>query len=792
MTAQDSADRQDLRWVWLASEVLLVATSVSTVLMLQRIFSDGSFVAPLMFTLIVGHGVLIAMRWFGFGTIMSALASFAGTAVAIIAIHYSASAAAAIIPTSATIEQFRLDMSQAQALFESTTTPVPPITGFLVVASLGLWVIAFAADWAAFRLFAPGQAMIPFIAVLIFVSLLGVDENRLGTTATALVCGVLFLLSHRSASRAAQGVWLDHGPGRGYLSLMTAGAILAVIAAVAGILGGPAVPGANEAPLVELGDESRDQNKPLEVISPLVQIQPRLIDQSDRVLFTVETNQRAYWRIAALDVFDGSLWRSQGQFRSADDALPVDYPSSAPVDTVVSTFDLGELNVVWAPAAYLPTRFENLSGGAGVNYESESATFIVDTNDQTVSDGLRYTVTSQIPNFTADSLRQLAAESTESVDARYLDLPADFSPLARQTAEGLTANLTSPYDKAIALQNYFRDNFTYDVDVAKGHDIERLEDFLTVQRGYCEQFAGTYAAMARSIGLPARVATGFTPGDPDPNNPNLYIVRGKHAHAWPEVFIAGAGWVAFEPTPGRGAPNATEYTGVPESQDSFDSNSDATEGAQSTPPEQAAAQLDAAPTPTPIPPDAAAQPPDASELDATNTEELPDGAGSNALRNAVIAIVLIAAWVFGIPALKRWRTQRRVERIGTDPRRRITLAWASIVDFLESQGQSPFEAETLQEYAERVQRELPKIHPAFGDLTDIAVEAAYRSALPKEEQAERADQLAQEIRRIIESDHPWPVRGVNELDPRPLIKISDPVADLADRLAAGAAAETPV
>ena len=779
---------QDLRWVWLASEVLLVATSVSTVFMLQRIFTDDTFVSPLLFTLIVGHGVLIAMRWFGFGTVTSALVSLVATGAAIVAIHYSASALAAVVPTSATIEQFRIDMTQAQELFQSTKAPVPAVTGFLVISSAGLWLIAFAADWAAFRLFAPGQALIPFISMLVFVSLLGVDEKRLATTATALVCGVLFLLAHRSAARAAHGVWLDHGPGRGYVSLMAAGGVVAVIAALAGVLGGPAVPGANDAPLVELGEESREQNRPLEVISPLVQIQPRLIDQSDQILFTVETNQRAYWRIAALDVFDGSLWRSQGQFRSANDDLPVDYPSSAPVDSITSTFDLGQLNVVWAPAAYLPTGFQNLSG-AGVNYESESATFIVDTNDQRTSDGLIYTVTSQIPRFTPDSLRQLAAESTQVADQRYLDLPDDYSPLARQVAEELTAGMTSPYDKALALQNYFRDNFTYDIDVAKGHDIQRLEDFLTVQRGYCEQFAGTYASMARAVGLPARVATGFTPGDPDPNNPNRYLVRGKHAHAWPEVFIAGAGWVAFEPTPGRGAPNASEYTGVPEAQDSFDSSSGEGEQAQDVP-EAAAEQANQAvpPTPTPVPPDAF-EPPPPTEAEQLEAEAAAEAANqSNALRNVLLVLAAIAAWAIGIPALKRWRLRRRVERVGTTPRRRITLAWAGTVDFLESQGQEPFDSETLQEYADRVQRDQPSVHPAFGDLTALAVEASYRSSPPTDEQADRAELLGREIVHTLVTAQPWPVRGAMELDPRPLIKVKDPVADLADRLAAGAGA----
>jgi transglutaminase-like putative cysteine protease len=763
-----------------------VATSIAAIMMLRRVFADGSFLAPLVFTIVVGHGVLIAMRWFGFGTAASALVSLGATGAAIVAIHYANTAIAAVVPTSTTIDQFRVDMEQAQTLFQTLQSPVPAVTGFLVVASIGLWLLAFAADWAAFRLFAPGQALVPFVAIIIFVSLLGTEDSRVASVGIVLVTGVLFLLAHRAAGRAAQGVWLDEGPGRGYFSLMVAGGIVAVISLLAGLLGGPAVPGANEAPLVELGDDTQERNRPLEVISPLVQIQPRLVDQSDQVLFTVQTNERAYWRIAALDVFDGALWRSQGQFRSADDELPVGYPSSAPVKIVDSTFDLGNLNVVWAPAAYLPTRFENFSG-SGVNYEAESATFIVDTNDQRVSDGLRYQVTSQIPRFTPAMLRELGAASTDTVDARYLDLPDDYSPLARQTAEQLTIGLEHDYDRALALQNYFRDNFTYDIDVAKGHDIERLEDFLTVQRGYCEQFAGTFASMARAIGLPARVATGFTWGDPDPTNPSRYLIKGKHAHAWPEVFISGAGWVPFEPTPGRGAPNATEYTGVPESQDSFDENQTAEEDDPGLALDETAAQAEVPfqPTPTPIPPEGQTQPEEqpatAEELSAAETEP-----PSNLVRNLVLVIALLALWLFGIPALKRWRERRRIERIGTDPRRRITLAWATVIDLLESHGLAPNEHETLLEFGDRAQRERPELHPAFGELGNLTVEAAYRSTLPAEAQADRAELLARQIKQKLDTNRPWPVRGASEIDPRPLVRVNDPIADLADRLASGA------
>jgi len=775
----------DLRWVWMASEALLVATSVAAIIMLQRVFADGSFLAPMVFTVIVGHGVLIAMRWFDFGTAASGLASLGATGAAIVAIHYSGTALAAIVPTGGTVDQFRVDLEQAQTLFQTLQAPVPAVTGFLVIASFAFWLLAFGADWAAFRLFSPGQALIPFVAIIIFVSLLGTEDRRVATTGAVLTTAVLFLLAHRAASRAAQGVWLDEGPGRGYVSLMAAGGLVALVSMLAGLLGGPAVPGADEAALVELGDESKEKNRPLEVISPLVQIQPRLVDQSNEVLFTVETNQRAYWRIAALDVFDGALWRSQGQFRSADDDLPVGYPSGAQVDSITSTFDLGNLNVVWAPAAYLPVGFENLSG-SGVNYEAESATFIVDTNDQQVSDGLVYRVTSQLPRFTPDGLRQLESTSTETVDSRYLDLPSDYSPLARQTAELVTMGMTTTYDKALALQNYFRDNFTYDIDVAKGHDIERLEDFLTVQRGYCEQFAGTYASMARAIGLPARVATGFTWGDEDPLSPGRYQVRGSHAHAWPEVFIAGAGWVPFEPTPGRGAPNASEYTGVPESQDSFDA---AQQQDESTPglafDSAAESEVPVEPTPTPAAPQESDTQVEPELLPAPEPTELA-GPPSNLLRNTLLALAAAALWIFGIPALKRWRASRRMVRIGTDTRRRITLAWAATADLLEAHQLAPHENETLLEYASRAQREQPDLHPAFGELTSLTVEAAYRSDLPSKAQADEAESLARRIKHQLDSSQPWPVRGAHEIDPRPLVRLSDPVADLADRLASGA------
>ncbi len=121
----------------------------------------------------------------------------------------------------------------------------------------------------------------------------------------------------------------------------------------------------------------------------------------------------------------------------------------------------------------------------------------------------------------------------------------------------ITAGASTRYDRAIALQNWFR-GFTYDLSFRAGHSQTAMQEFLARRRGYCEQFAGTYAAFARVVGLPSRVAVGFTQGEQ--RDDGRYYVQGKHAHAWPEIYFDGVGWVPFEPTPGRTNPAAVQYT----------------------------------------------------------------------------------------------------------------------------------------------------------------------------------------------------------------------------------------
>jgi hypothetical protein len=135
------------------------------------------------------------------------------------------------------------------------------------------------------------------------------------------------------------------------------------------------------------------------------------------------------------------------------------------------------------------------------------------------------------------------------VTDRYLQLPTDFSPRIQALASDITTDLTNPYDRAEAITNWLRANIEY-VPVVSFPEgtTDRLEYFLfESKQGFCNYYASAEVLMLRSVGIPARLAVGFAQGEPNMQN-TFYTVREKDAHAWPEVYFPGYGWIEFEPT----------------------------------------------------------------------------------------------------------------------------------------------------------------------------------------------------------------------------------------------------
>ena len=171
-----------------------------------------------------------------------------------------------------------------------------------------------------------------------------------------------------------------------------------------------------------------------------------------------------------------------------------------------------------------------------------------------VNEGEPYRLTSRVSLASPEELRAAGTEYPTWVLLRYTQLPGDFPQSVRDLAAGITTSAVSPYGRAKAIESHLR-AMNYDLEIdPPPFGADGVEHFLfTMERGYSEYFASAMAVMLRSVGVPARMVTGYSVGDKIPDK-DLFVVRDNHSHGWVEVFFPNYGWITFEPTPGRSLP----------------------------------------------------------------------------------------------------------------------------------------------------------------------------------------------------------------------------------------------
>jgi transglutaminase-like putative cysteine protease len=752
------------RSIIVGAEGALLAVTLAAVLGMSRLFDGGGWLGPLALNAVAAHVVMAAARRRGLSLPLVAVIAAVGAAVVVSWGSYWSTTVMGL-PTGATWTAMQDDLSQAWTLYQDVVAPAPVETGFVLASSVALWFIAYVADWAAFRLWVPFEATLPAGTLFLFTALLGAPRGRGWAVGLFALAVIGFLLVHRMARQDEGSHWVADRRVEGHRSLLIAGAGLGVVAVIAGSVLGPSLPGADSEGVID-PRSLREGEQARQTISPLVDIRSRLVDQSDVEVFRVRSPEPSYWRLTSLDRFDGRIWSSSGTFDDADGSLPEAIPTDVASETFEQTFSVKALAAIWLPSAYEPRSFESKSLHA--LYEEDSATLIVDRAVKS-SDGLVYSVTSASPRITAADLEGSAGAVPAEIRDRFLDLPGDFSPDVRQLATSLTEGAGSPYEAALALQNYLR-TFTYDLTVQSGHSDDVLQDFLfNTQRGYCEQFAGSFAAMARSIGLPARVAVGFTFGETDPADPTLYHVRGEHAHAWPEVFLAGAGWVSFEPTPGRGMPFAEDYTGVPVSQATTNDPGTATTAPPTT-----------APQTLPTLPDGSSEP-------RIRDDELDTGAGRGgtddggttssfpvrylvepARTAAPFVLGAVVAYLVLVPLALLLRRRRR-RRHALTPEARIAVAWSEAAEQAELVGYRADISDTLDERARRLADCLPEGEAvaAARQLSRQMELATYSAAGADDLAAELAEESGAVLVATARGAASRRTRALSWFDPRP-------------------------
>lgn len=273
-------------------------------------------------------------------------------------------------------------------------------------------------------------------------------------------------------------------------------------------------------------------------------------------------------RVAIASGYADGQWTTQPAVAQASQNLR-DAALVAPGIPVVDQQFSVEANALDAPHVAAPQPVVSANFGS-IGWAADSATddlYVRDRPDQ-------YAVTFREVGVTPAQLQQGIPNAPKVADAGELQASLAQDPSSAAVVDPLVAQVTeksaTAYDAAVAIQQWLRSGggFTYSLDLAapitdaSGATVtDPIVNFLATKQGYCVQFAAAMVMMARAKGIPARMAIGFLPGTQDND---VWTVRSADAHAWPELYFPGAGWLRFEPTPSVRTGSPPAYT-VPSS-----------------------------------------------------------------------------------------------------------------------------------------------------------------------------------------------------------------------------------
>lgn len=633
-------------------------------------------------------------------------------------------AVAGLLPGPDAFRQFTELLRQGTDDIGRYAIPAPATPGIELMLVAGVLVIGLVVDALAVTFRHAAPAGMPLLALYS----VGAGLTRDATDwlwFLAAAAGYLLLLLAEGRDRLIRwGRVFGEGTG-GNASAAPARTgrrigVLALGVAVAVPLALPAIDGGLLAPR-DRGKDGPGEGGTISAVNPAVSLRDSLNQPRNREVLRYRTSldapQGLYLRIVALDHFDGRTWRP-AERRITD--VPERLPAPAGLSPQVRT-DRVTTSVVASDTyaqTYLPLPFpaDSVRVGGQWRYEPEGRSLVGDHGQTTR--GLGYQVTSLLPRPTAEQLAR-APEPPERLRREYTEVPSSLPEVVARRAREVTAGAGTAYERAVRLQNWFAvsGGFQYDTEVRSGSGDDAIASFLEDKRGFCVHFSYSMAAMARTLGIPARVAVGFTPGSPQGDG--TMSVGSKDAHAWPELYFEGAGWTRFEPTPSRGAPPEYTVTRDPA-------------GAGAGDPGAPVPDHRGGPGPAPS---RAGEP--GSVPGRTGAVELSvDGSSSSGSAVVIWSATAGALLVLLLAAAPLWRVRVRARRLGggpEDPVARTLAAWRELTDSAWDYGIAPEASRTPRGSVERIARvgELDAAAAAAAGRVATAVEGAlYAPAAP--------------------------------------------------------------
>lgn len=446
----------------------------------------------------------------------------------------------------------------------------------------------------------------------------------------------------------------------------------------------------------------------------------RRSNETEALTLVTSASAPPYLRLATLSRFDGEIWRPD---RSDRNPVEQGFGARPWRDSIETVEHEVSIRVVGVSSSRLPVPYaaERISGlPRGWQAIPLNRTVVSATQDAVGSD---YTVQTATPAPTLEQIRATSAGGAELVAAPAQGLP----PLIGQLAREVTADAETDYDRLIALQDWFRSEFSYSLDapVEDGFDgtgADAVATFLEVRSGYCIHFAGAFALMTQSLDMPVRIVVGYLPGtstDQRRGDNRVYSVTSDKLHSWPEVYFRGVGWVPFEPTATLG--NPTDFVAEAGAGDGDDPNSPT-----------------ASPAPTASPSPSSTGGPDRSDEEA-------GASGDGTLRRLdPTPVVLVGAsilLVLLLPGLVR--ALRRMLRISRARRGDAMAAWREVADTLVDLRLPLLASETARVRA----RALAATRGADPEALRALVDAVERRSYA--ERAPDGEDLSAPLRRVI-------------------------------------------
>jgi transglutaminase-like putative cysteine protease len=660
--------------------------------------------------------------------------------------------------------------------------PVPELPPMMFLATAGIGLTALLTDFIAVRLESAALAGLPLL--LLFTEPFTLSVSRTGIGMVVAFClgtaGYLALLSSEGRDRIRE--WERPNPGPDELpdtrALATTGRRVGVASVALALCVPLFIPGLHATRLFSNGQPGiggtggTGTGAGVGFPDPNTQLSQQLHESRPQEVFSYTSSDATpqYFQVYVLDNLTASGWTMFSQPESLVNATPrlpaapglrqTTYASSENTFVTLSRA-VGQDELSALPVPYPATTVV----AQGQLRADKSTLMVFDTGVQL--SGLTYLVTSLDQSPPAQALNETPAAPAD-ITNHYTSVPSSYQPL-RQVAEQVVnaAKAKTQFQEAVALQDWLTSSaFKYTTDAPSIVDARGLATFLTsTKRGYCQQFSFAMAVLARLLGIPSRVAYGYTAGTSEPGG--TWEVTTHDAHAWPELYFQGYGWLRFEPTPsgadGQGTATSPSYTQQPASvfqQSPGFSGKTGTSGSTGTTPGDSAAlkhQLNIS-------------------LGSGNSGAgavAPAGlSGWQIFGLAVLGLLVLIMLAMAIPAgarllVRRWRW-RKAHRHGGDGAL-AHAAWRELRDDLVDYRVGYSLSETPRALAARVSESLLLPPPEMAALRRVALaeERARYAGRPDTGTGLRQDSAT--IRRAISAASPRRTRWLARLFPSSVI-----------------------